>query len=130
IATLAKGKKLQVEMTVESGVGYSMAQDRKTNVIGEIPVDALFSPVIKASYKVEATRVGRRTDFDRVVVSVLTDGTISPREALTQAAQILARQFSQIVSPVLPEEEVRESQLSPEEAETLRLTVEELDLPT
>lgn len=130
IATLAKGQKLQVEMTVESGVGYSMAQDRKTNVIGEIPVDALFSPVIKMSYKVEATRVGRRTDFDRVVLSVLTDGTITPREAVMQAAQILARQFSQIVSPVVPQEEVRETQLSPEEAETLRLTVEELDLPT
>lgn len=130
LATLAKGKKLQVEMTVESGVGYSMALDRKANVIGEIPVDALFSPVIRVSYKVEATRVGRRTDFDRVVFSVLTDGTITPREALTQSAQILSRQFSQIVSPVLPQEEVRETQLSPEEAETLRLTVEELDLPT
>jgi len=130
IATLAKGQKLHVEMTVESGVGYSQAQDRKTSTIGEIPVDAVFSPVITANYKVEATRVGRRTDFDRVVLSILTDGTITPLEAVEQAAQILVRQFSQIVTPIIPQEEVRESQLSPEEAETLRLTVEELDLPT
>jgi DNA-directed RNA polymerase subunit alpha len=130
LAKIAEGKKLKVEMTVEPGLGYSLAQDRKSSVIGEIPVDALFSPVLKVSYKVESTRVGRRTDFDKVLLTVETDGTIEPGEAVRQAAQILSKQFAQVYNPVLPEPELEESKLTPEEAEVLRLTVEELDLPT
>jgi len=130
IAEVAKGKSLKMEMTVESGMGYSMATERKSDTIGEIPVDALYSPVIKVSYKVEATRVGRKTDYDKLVLDVQTDGSLKPLDAVTQAAQILTRQFSQIVSPVTPVEPKMESSLSPEEAEVLRLTVEELDLPT
>jgi len=131
LATLAKGKTLNVEMRAESGIGYSMAKDRtEGNIIGEIPVDALFSPVIKVSYQVETTRVGRRTDFDKVLLKVQTDGTVTPLDAVNQAARILARQFTQIFNPVLPEPVQEEVSLSPEEAETLRLTVEELDLPT
>ncbi len=130
IADLVKGKSLKMEMTVESGMGYSMAAERKSESIGEIPVDALFSPVIRVSYKVEATRVGRKTDYDKLVLDVQTDGSLKPLDAVTQAAQILTRQFSQIVSPVTPVEPKTETPLSPEEAEVLRLTVEELDLPT
>lgn len=130
IAVLAKGKTLDIEMTVESGIGYDMSTGRETSVVGEIPVDALFSPVVKVSYKVEATRVGRRTDYDRIVFDITTDGTISPLEALKQAAQVLAKQATQVFNPVLPEVEVKEEILSPEEVEVLKLTVEELDLPT
>ncbi len=130
IAILNKGKALDVEMTVQSGIGYDMSAGRETSVVGEIPVDALFSPVVKVSYKVEATRVGRRTDYDRIVFDITTDGTISPAEALKQAAQVLAKQATQVFNPVLPEVEVKEEILSPEEAEVLKLTVEELDLPT
>ena len=130
LATVASGKTLKVEMMVEPGIGYSMATERKEISIGEIPVDALFSPVVKVSYIVESTRVGRRTDYDRLLLDVTTNGAIRPLEALQQAAQILTRQFNQVYNPVVqqaPQEEVR---LSPEEAEILRLTVEELDLPT
>ena len=130
IATLSKSKSLAVEMTVESGIGYYNAEEAKSDVIGEIPVDALFSPVIKVSYDVEATRVGRRTDFDRLVLDVTTDGTVSPLDVVRDSARILVKQFSQIVDPVLPEPEDEEPSLTPQEAETLRLTVEELDLPT
>ncbi len=130
LATVAAGKILKVEMVVEPGVGYSMANDRKDVSIGEIPVDALFSPVVKASYRVEATRVGRRTDFDRISLDVQTNGAVRPIEAVQQAAQILAKQFTQVFNPVLPAETQEEVRLSPEEAEVLRLTVEELDLPT
>ncbi len=130
LATLAAGKTLKVEMMVEPGFGYSMAVDRKDVTIGEIPLDALFSPVVKVSYNVEATRVGRRTDFDRILLDVQTNGTITPLDAVREAAQILARQFSQIFNPVLPAAPQEEVKLSPEEAEILRLTVEELDLPT
>ena len=130
LATLADGKKLKIEITAGPGLGYSMAHERKSSVIGEIPVDALFSPVMKVSYKVESTRVGRRTDFDKVLLNVETDGSIDPLDAVRQAAQILAQQFTQIFNPVVSEEVKEESSLSPEEAENLRLTVEELDLPT
>jgi DNA-directed RNA polymerase subunit alpha len=130
IATLAKGKTLELEMTVETGMGYKLASETKSEVIGQIMMDALFSPVAKVSYKVEATRVGRKTDYDRIVLNVQTDGTISPLEAVEQAAQILARQFTQVFEPVLPEVKTEMPSLSPEEAETLKLTVEELDLPT
>lgn len=131
LAHLAKGKKLSVEMTVESGLGYSMVQDRlEETKIGDIPVDALFSPVIKVNYTVEATRVGRRTDYDKVLMQIETDGTISPMDAIKEAGQILAKQFAQVYNPVLEVEETVSEELSPEEAEVLRLTVEELDLPT
>lgn len=130
LVTLAKGQSLKFEATVESGVGYQTAQESKTELIGEIPVDALFSPVIKVSYQVEQTRVGRRTDFDKIVMKIQTDGTVSPLEAVKASAKILNRQFQQVFDPVLPEPEDEGPNLTPEEAETLRLTVEELDLPT
>lgn len=130
LATLTKNQKLNVEMQVKSGVGYLNAEDSKSQYIGQIPVDALFSPVIKVSYKVEATRVGRKTDYDRLILDIETNGAITPLAACQQSAQILQKQFRQIVNPAVqePKEEVEE--LSPQEAETLRLTVEELDLPT
>lgn len=130
IATLAKGKNLSVEMTVESGMGYRLASDASAELLGQIMVDALFSPVVKVSYKVEATRVGRKTDYDRIVLDVQTDGSITAMEAVQQAARILARQFTQVYEPVMPEVKTESPSLSPEEAEVLRLTVEELDLPT
>ncbi len=130
IATLAKGKNLAIEMVVESGVGYQLASEIETEAVGQMAVDALFSPVIKVSYKVEATRVGRRTDFDKIVFDIVTDGTISPLDAVKQAAEILIKQFSQVVNPVVKEVKEELVNLSPEEVETMKLTVEELDLPT
>ncbi|MFZ1721347.1 MAG: DNA-directed RNA polymerase subunit alpha [Microgenomates group bacterium] len=130
IATLEKGSNLDITMTVSSGVGYAVVGDEKSTQVGQIKVDALYSPVEKVSYRVEATRVGRRTDYDKLVLEIQTDGTIEPLEAVRQAAQILQRQFSQIVNPVVPAAVEPEVSLSPEEAEVLRLTVEELDLPT
>lgn len=130
LMTLAKGKSLKLEAKVEAGVGYQTANDQKTGVIGEIPVDALFSPVVKVSYQVEQTRVGRRTDYDKIVMQITTDGSVTPLQAVKSAAQILVRQFNQIIDPVLPEVKEEGPNLSPEEAEVLRLTVEELDLPT
>jgi DNA-directed RNA polymerase subunit alpha len=130
LLTLAKGQSVKLEATVEAGVGYQTAHENKSEIIGEIPVDALFSPVVKVSYRVEQTRVGRRTDFDKIVMQIQTDGTITPLDAVSSAAKILSRQFQQVFDPVLPEPEDVGPELTPEEAETLRLTVEELDLPT
>jgi DNA-directed RNA polymerase subunit alpha len=130
IATLGKDGELNIELTIESGTGYRTGDQIEEKAIGEILVDAVFSPVITVSYRVESTRVGRRTDYDKLLLDVKTDGTITPLEAVNQSARILAAQFEQVFNPLIPEEEEKEEALSPEEAETLRLTVEELDLPT
>jgi len=130
IATVAKGKTLEMEVVVDTGVGYQLADEKQSTTLGDIQLDALFSPVLTVSYKIEATRVGRRTDYDKLVLDVQTDGSLTPVEAVKKAAQILARQFSQVYDPVVPMVEPKQEELSPEEAEVLRLTVEELDLPT
>lgn len=130
IATLSSGSKLDVEMTVESGMGYVVSDEKRAKTIGDIVLDALFSPVVKVSYRVEQTRVGRRTDYDKLILEVETDGTLSPLQAVQQAAKILSRQFTQVYEPVVAIEEKLEVSLSPEEQEVMRLTVEELDLPT
>lgn len=130
IATVAKGKTLTIEMTAEQGTGYVMADEKNVTSVGEISLDALYSPVVRVSYKVEQTRVGRRTDFDKLILEVTTDGSVTPKDAVEQAARILARQFTQVFNPTVVTVEVPEVSLSPEEAEVLKLTVEELDLPT
>lgn len=130
LATLESNAQLNIEMTIGYSTGYSLATDRKTSETGAIPVDALYSPVVKVAYDVQSTRVGRRTDFDKLIVKVWTDGSISPRQALEEAAKVLVHQFQQIVSPLDALEPQKEPSVSPEKAEVLRLTVEELDLPT
>lgn len=128
IATLTDTKsKLNMEMVASQGRGYSISEERKTDEIGVISVDALFSPVSSVNYSVEPTRVGRRTDFDKLILDVTTDGTISPLEAVNSAARILSDTFHQIFEPE-PEEEVEDSGSKISE-ETLKLTIEELDLP-
>ncbi len=131
IATLSKGAQLKIEMSVEVGIGYRQAKDQQTTTVGEIMLDALFSPVVQVSYSVEATRVGRRTDFDKLMLKVTTDGSVTPLQAAQNAASILTAQFSQIVNPVV---QVTAQDATPAipagEQEVLRLTVEELDLPT
>ena len=87
IATLTSANaKLNLEMIAEKGKGYSQAEERKTNQVGVIVIDALFSPIVAVNYTVEPTRVGRRTDFDKLVLDITTDGTIKPQEALNEAA--------------------------------------------
>ncbi len=130
LATLNKKTDFNIEMTIGYGIGYSMAEERKNSEIGLIAIDALFSPIVRVSYKVEATRVGRRTDFDKVIMKIWTNGTIEPKQALEEAARILVKKFTQVYNPVIVEEEEPEEILTPEEREILRLTVEELDLPT
>lgn len=130
LATLAKGAKFEVEMTAEAGLGYVVADNKQSGAIGDIMIDALYSPIVKVSYEVEQTRVGRRTDYDKLILDIQSNGSISPLEAVRQAAEILQTQFRQVFEPVVIKEEEPEEELSPEEAEVLRLTVEELDLPT
>lgn len=87
---------LEIELTVEKGRGYSPAEERGKLPIGEIPVDAIFSPIRKVNVTVDRARVGQVTDYDRLVVEIWTDGTTRPADALNQAAQLLIRHLSAV----------------------------------
>lgn len=97
IATLTDKKaKLEMEIQVEKGIGYRPREAKKGEklAVGEIPLDAIFTPVRKISFKTENMRVGERTDFDRLTLEVETDGTMTPEEAFYRAAEILVSHFS------------------------------------
>lgn len=128
LANLAKDAKLEARLEIEVGSGYSPAEDRKTGEIGLIPLDASFSPIVRVNYKVEETRVGRLTNFDKLILEIWTDGTITPKEALISAAKILVSYFNQIVSPKLMEK--KEEKETDELGIVGKLSVEEIGLPT
>lgn len=88
--------RLDIEFQVESGRGYSPAEQRGKLPIGELPVDAIYSPVRRVNYQVEAARVGQMTNYDRLVLEIWTDGTIRPQDALRQAAMILVQHLQLI----------------------------------
>jgi DNA-directed RNA polymerase subunit alpha len=99
LATLDNAQsELVMELVVDTGKGYVSAETKQGQPIGVIPVDAIYSPVQKANFTVERTRIGQDTSYDKVVVEIWTDGTISPDEALRQSAEILIRHFTQIAS--------------------------------
>lgn len=128
LGTLNKGSKIDAEIIVESGTGYSPAEDRSVGGVGVIPVDASFSPVKRVAYKVEETRVGRLTNYDKLTLEVWTDGTTSAKDALTQSANVLVSYFAQIVNPKKIEKaaEITHDELGL----TGKLSVEEIGLPT
>lgn len=96
IATLGEDAKFELELTIERGRGYvSAAQNRNEfSEAGQIPVDSIYSPVLKVTYRVEATRAGERTDFDRLVIDVETKPAIMPRDAIASAGRTLVELFS------------------------------------
>lgn len=104
IANLSKDGKLDLELTITTGYGYSPADERPSDAIGSMSIDAIYSPVERVAYKVESTRVGRRTDFDKVVMEIYTDGSSKPSEVLKEAARILVATFNQIVEPSMAED--------------------------
>ncbi|TML44503.1 MAG: DNA-directed RNA polymerase subunit alpha [Actinobacteria bacterium] len=96
IANLSEKGKLEVTLTIGRGRGYVPAELNRgpEHTIGVIPVDSIFSPVRRVSYDVEAARVGQRTDYDKLILDVTTDGSLDPRDAIGQAAEILIRQLA------------------------------------
>jgi DNA-directed RNA polymerase subunit alpha len=128
LGTLNKGVKFSAEIIVESGVGYSPADERPTDTIGVIPVDASFSPVKRVSYKIEETRVGRLTNYDKLLLEIWTDGTMDAGNALTESAKILMSYFGQVVNPKKVEKTVDAPK--DELGLTGKLSVEEIGLPT
>jgi DNA-directed RNA polymerase subunit alpha len=89
--------RIEMEFTVEVGRGYIPAEMNEVVAIGEIPIDAIFTPIPKVNYVVENTRVGQATNFDRLVIEITTDGTIKPGDALIHAAQVLV-EYNQIIA--------------------------------
>jgi DNA-directed RNA polymerase subunit alpha len=131
ICTLDQGAKVTMEFTVETGKGYiAAAQNRPEDApIGLIPVDAIFSPVTRVSYKVEPTRVGQVTDYDRLSMQVTTNGAVTPEDAVALAARILQDQLQLFINfdePRLMAEESRPAEL-PFNKNLLR-KVDELEL--
>jgi DNA-directed RNA polymerase subunit alpha len=125
-----KKAKLDMELTIEKGLGYSLAEDNKVSTLGVIPTDAIFTPVKRVSYDVFATRVGRQTDLDKLILKVWTNGIVSPKEALDEAARIISSYFLQIYEPrTMISQESTSANPSISDA-TLNLTIDEVDLPT
>lgn len=131
LATLSQGGKLEVELTAERGVGYRSAErNKKSDVIGVIPIDSIFSPVRKVAYQVENTQVGQRTDFDRLVLDVETDGSITPAEGISSAGGTLRNLFD-LIAEMDEYDALVPDELAPVEAsgqEHLDLPIEALDL--
>lgn len=134
IATLTGDVPFNLEMEVSRGRGYVSADQnkKKDDPLGTVAIDSLFSPITRVNYYVENTRVGQRTDYDRLVLEIWTNGAIEPKEALLYGANICQRHLDVFVSyGQLPEEEEEEEEISAEEEavyEKLRLPISELEL--
>lgn len=97
---------IEMEFEVRAGRGYSPAEERGRLPIGELPVDAIFSPIRRVNYDVQRARVGQRTNYDKLILEIWTDGTVRPEEAMSQAAQILMRHLVPISGVALDEIDV------------------------
>lgn len=130
LATLADKKtKLDVEMRARTGFGYETASEKQVSTLGFIPIDSLFSPVTRVNYTVKATRVGRMTNLDKLVLDIWTDGSVTPEQALQSSAKILVSYFTHLYAPkeAIAKENILESDVSDE---LLKMRIEELDIPT
>lgn len=132
IATLEDNARLFMEIQVSRGRGYVPAEKNKKgdHIIGVIPVDSIFTPVTKVNYQVENTRVGQRTDYDKLTLEVWTDGSINPDEAVSLSARILSEHLRLFIGLTENTDEV-EIMVEKEEEQKdkiLEMTVEELDL--
>jgi len=131
LATLSASGKLEVELTAERGVGYRSAdRNKKSDTIGVIPIDSIFSPVRKVAYRVESTQVGQRTDFDKLILDVETDGSITPSEGISSAGSTLKNLF-ELLADMDSYDGLVPDELAPVEQsgqEHLDLPIEALDL--
>jgi DNA-directed RNA polymerase subunit alpha len=119
---------LDIEMVVNVGRGYSPAEERGRLPLGEIPVDAIFSPVRKAAYRVERTRIGQQTDYDRLNLEIWTDGSIAPEEALRKSADILVQHLHLLAGAKTVEPEQQEESEEGIPSRIFDAPIEELEL--
>ncbi|HJE14924.1 MAG TPA: DNA-directed RNA polymerase subunit alpha [Lapidilactobacillus dextrinicus] len=132
ICSIAEGGHVHMQMTVSNGRGYVPADQNKNGdmPIGVIAVDSIFTPINRVNYQVESTRVGKRNDFDKLTLDVWTNGSISPREAISLAAKILSDHLNIFIDL---SDEAKNTEIMVEKEETqkekkLEMTIEELDL--
>ena len=132
IATLGPDAALSMELTLDHGRGYVAADKNKGAqlVIGTIPVDSIYTPVLKVNYTVENTRVGNQTDFDKLTIEVWTDRTITPRDALSLGAKILVDHFTLFtdLSDSMGSKSTVVEKVEAQRDKVLEMTIEELDL--
>ena len=132
IATLGPDGYLSMEMVVDHGRGYVVADKNKgeQQVIGTIPIDSIYSPVLKVNYAVENTRVGNKTDYDKLTIEVWTDKTITPRDAVSLGAKILCDHFTLFtdLSETIGNESTVKEKVETQRDKVLEMTIEELDL--
>lgn len=132
IATLEEDGKLYMEMEMVKGRGYVGAENNKdeTQSIGTIPIDSVFTPVKKANFHVENTRVGQRSDFDKLTIEVWTDGTIKPEEAISLGAKILNDHLELFIDLTnhVSDVEIMVEKEEDQKEKVLEMTIEELDL--
>ena len=132
IATLGEGSRLYMEMTVERGRGYATAEKNKqlNQPIGVIPIDSIFTPVTKVNYFVENTRVGNRTDYDKLTLEIWTNGALKPDEASSLGAKILNEHLNLFVTLTehISDVEIMIEKEEDRKDKVLEMTIEELDL--
>ena len=138
VATLTEPIDFEMEFTVERGRGYRPAaeqyQDTDEQVIGEIPIDAIFSPVQRVRFRTEDTRVGQRTNYDRLLLDIWTDGTVTPEMSLVEAAKILRKhlnpfvQFAEAGTEVVSTEVSTQTEADMEMIRKLHMPIADLDL--
>ena len=132
IATLGPDASLSMELTLDHGRGYVPADKNKNpqQIIGTIPVDSIYTPVLKVNYAVENTRVGNQTDFDKLTLEVWTDRTISPRDAVSLGAKILVDHFTLFtdLSDSIGSKSTVVEKVETQRDKVLEMTIEELDL--
>lgn len=136
IAELTSEKaKLDIEVIVEVGYGFSPTEEREDVEAGYIAIDASFSPIKFVNYSVQEARVGRKSNFDKVILDVTTDGSISPESAVRQVSEILSTQFGHVLSgndiaPEKTEESESQKKISESGSKALETIIDELNLPS
>jgi len=129
-----KKGKIDLEAIVEVGVGWSLVEDRENKIPGFIPLDAFFSPIEKVNFKVEETRVGRKSNFERLILEIWTNGSIKPEEALLQSTNLLSSYFAYILSgkdvPKKEEESLKKEEDFYIDKRFSEVIVDELNLPS
>ena len=137
IATIEAGGSLRMEIEISKGKGYAEETPKGARPAGFMPIDSIFSPILKVHYDVEPARVGQKTDYDRLILEITTDGTLEPRKALHKAAILLSQSLHIFTiegeEPSIEEEQeaaapALENQISEELEEVLSQAIEDMDL--
>lgn len=122
-----KKSKFEATIWIEQGTGYVPSEERQVSEIGTIPVDSFFTPILRVNAKIEETRVGRETNYDKLIVEIWTDGTVAPFESFEEAAKILVSYFEHVYNPKEDNQKPKTESSIP--SVVLQTSVEELEIP-